>query len=201
MILMRAIRFCRVEDNILKRTLALVSVLCICILTINASASSPFSDRFSNLENHEIQIQTLSFKAYTIDCHEGDVLFGEFEVVSDGDLYPGDQRKYDIWLGWGNGVDFYIFDQNNYDSWILGEEAISKFEKTDATSLSWSINVDESGTWYVVYINDSPTYIKTVKGSIQHTNAIDNLLIFVGLLGGIIVFILIILVWCKIKKQ
>jgi hypothetical protein len=176
-------------------------------LLITILFQSIFTDGYQNggitfLENHDINIQTLSSKVFTVDCIEDDILYGEFVVTSDGDLYPGDQRKYDLWVGWGNGVDFFIFNQANYDTWVLGEEAVSKFEKKDTISLTWSVTVDEAGIWYVVYVNDSPTYIKTVEGSIQHSSAIDYLLISIEILGGVFVFtILIFLLRYKTKKH
>ena len=180
----------------------LIIILCLFHLTQDAAADYFRNESITSHESHEIQIQTLSSKVYYVECYEGDVLYGEFVVTSDGDLYPGDERKYDLWLGWGNGVDFFVFDQDNYDNWLLGEDAVSGFEKTDVISLSWSITIEESGLWHIIYFNDSPTYIKTVRGSFQHSSSIDQLLVFLMLIvGGFFVATGIVLTWhLKIKK-
>lgn len=188
----------------MNKTLAFaIIVLCTSLFVRSIYAGVPPITIINNQATHEIQIQTLSSIAYNVECIEGDLLYGEFEVTSDGDLYPGDQRKYDLWLGWGNGVDFYIFNEDNYNDWYEGEEAVPAFEKEDVTSLSWSVTVDRSGLWYIIYFNDSPTYIKTVEGSIQHSSSIDQLLVLAGvLIGGIAIFVLIIFTWhSKFKKQ
>ena len=187
----------------MKKTLAFtIIVLSTCLLTLNTSADNLQSEEIRFLESHEIQIQTLSSKVYKVECFEGEMLYGEFEVTSDGDLYPGDERKYDLWLGWGNGVDFFVFDQYNYDDWLLGEDAISAFEKVDVISLSWSITIDESGLWYIVYVNDSPTYIKTVRSSFQHSSSSNQLLVLLLLIvGGFVIATMTGIGWrLKIKK-
>ena len=188
------------EIILLKKESVIAVVFLILFLVQCASADVSQGNKIVHLETHDIHLQTLSSRVFTVDCIEGEILYGEFVVTSDGDLYQGDQRKYDLWVGWGQGVDFYIFNQENYESWIDGETAVSFFERNDVNELSWSIQVDQTGLWYLVYVNDSPSYMKTVEGSINHGNNTDLLLIALfGVVGSIIT---IFIIWfLKFKKS
>jgi hypothetical protein len=105
---------------------------------------------------------------YSFECEAGDILEGRFTVTIDGDHFIYDQKKYDLWVGWGDGVDLYIFDDQSYQDWSEGLSAVPLFAKTDLTEFSWRIDIPEAGQWYVVYDNDSSIYGKQVEGNINH---------------------------------
>lgn len=176
---------------------AIVIVFLITFLTIEgAIAEDPQDREIILLETHDIHILTLSSEVFIIDCVEGEILSGEFTVTGDGDLYQGDQRKYDLWVGWGHGVDFFVFNYENYIAWEDGEEATPFYEQKDAISLSWSINIDSTGFWYVVYVNDSPNYVKKVEGSINHTSDVDDVTNFIVVsITGTLILVVLLLVW------
>jgi hypothetical protein len=184
----------------LKSSSAIVSIIFTLFIVQGAIADVSQGRKIAYLESHEIQLQSLSSKVFKMDCIGGDILYGEFVVTSDGDLYQGDQRKYDLWVGWGHGVDFYIFNQKNYEWWLEGESIIPYFERTDVNELSWSIGVNQSGLWYIVYVNDSPSYMKTVEGSIYHSSNVDYFLL--GLfLGAVGIMVIILIIWhLKVKN-
>ncbi|MFX1260666.1 MAG: hypothetical protein ACFFAZ_01130 [Promethearchaeota archaeon] len=119
---------------------------------------------------HKFWLSPLTSEVYSFDCEAGDILEGSFTVTIDGDLFIYDQTKYDLWVGWGAGVDLYIFDEQSYQDWSEGLSAIPLFTEKDLTDFSWRIDIPETGRWYVVYDNDSSVYGKQVEGTISHTS-------------------------------
>ncbi|MHA2355338.1 MAG: hypothetical protein ACXADC_09205 [Candidatus Thorarchaeota archaeon] len=147
---------------------------------MDVTATEATSSSLSPQYKHNFWLGPLTSQEFLFECQDGDILDGSFIVTIDGDHFIGDQKKYDLWPGWGDGVDLYIFDKQNYESWSQGLNAISILNKTDLTALSWSVGIPSSGSWYVVYGNDSSVYGKQVEGNISHLS--QNSIIILGLL-------------------
>ncbi|MHA1902673.1 MAG: hypothetical protein ACXADL_06960 [Candidatus Thorarchaeota archaeon] len=164
-----------------KRNLILI-LLTVASLSYPAIASST-SDSLSPYSegSHTFWMDPLSTQAFHLQCDAGDILSGVFVVLMDGDLFPGDQTKYDYWLL--NGIDFLILDAENYALWLNGNEANVHYITEDVSELNWSVEIPIEDTWYAVYSNDS-IYMKQIEGSINHSGQGD--LIFLLLLIGII---------------
>lgn len=126
------------------------------------------SDEISDIDtvSYEFWLFPLSTKILMCTCQSGDTLTGSFTVAIDGDLYYGDQQKYDLWVGWGAGVDFYVSDQTNMDLLLAGENCTPLYCASDVTSLSWHVEIPYSGQWYVIFDNDSSVYGKQIRASI-----------------------------------
>jgi hypothetical protein len=114
---------------------------------------------------HDFWLDAWSSCQYPVDCNAHDVLYGNVQVKQDGDLFPGDQTKYDIWLI--EGVSFFICDQHNYDLWLNGKEITTALHTDHISSLSWTLEVPETGRWYVVCYSDS-IFRKHLEVSINH---------------------------------
>ena len=145
-------------------------------------------------ETHDFVIEAVSWKSFPIACSSGDRLSGEFRLVSNGDLFPGDQTKYDNWLL--EGIDFLILDEENYSLWIENSLFIPIFERDSFTELEWSIEIPYNGVWYVIYSNDS-IFMKQIQGSIIHSRPNDILIEMIGLFGLASVLTLILIYWKK----
>jgi hypothetical protein len=166
----------------LKRRLVLVCLI-ISILTVGVDASDYVkSDTEHPLASQSILLDAVSWKEFPILCKTGDTLSGEFLLTQDGDLFIGDQTKYDNWLL--GGIDFLILDKENYSLWVGGNSTIPLFERETVVKLTWSVEIPKDGLWYVVYVNDS-IYMKQVEGSIQHqTNSNPLILLsFLSIVG------------------
>ncbi len=164
----------------LKMSVALTLLVLIAALPISTVATKQHASIHEPLATHSFWLSPLTSQVYSFECEKGDALEGSFTVTTDGDHFIGDQKKYDLWPGWGDGVDLYIFDEQNYESWSEGLNAISMLNKTDLTALSWNVGIPSSGSWYVVYDNDSSVYGKQVEGTISHSS--QNSIIILGLL-------------------
>ncbi len=106
----------------------------------------------------------MSWKAFEVYCVEGDTLSGSFKITRDGDLFIGDQTKYDNWLS--GGIDFLIMNEETFYSWSQGLSIDAGYERKGIAELTWSYDVPSTGKWYVVYFNDS-IYIKRIEGSVS----------------------------------
>lgn len=113
-------------------------------------------------------LEAWSSQQYAFDCNAHDVFSGTLQVKQDGDLFPGDQTKYDLWLI--QGVSIMICDQKNYDLWMNGKQATTILTKDHVSSCSWRTEVPESGRWYVVYYSDS-IFRKHIEISIDQVAA------------------------------
>jgi hypothetical protein len=141
------------------------------LLVLNIDAAPPnYQHPLEASAAQDISLQSASWKAFDISCVVGDVLSGFFKIIVDGDLFPGDQTKYDNWLL--GGIDFLILDEENFNSWNQGHEVIPSYERKNVVELSWSFSVPSDGEWYVIYINNS-IYMKQVEMSIDHSNTSD----------------------------
>lgn len=151
-------------------SISLVLVLLIVFSTVPITAASieDHNSIHAPLTTHNFWLSPLTSEIYLFECERGDVLEGSFTVTIDGDHFIYDQKKYDLWVGWGDGVDLYIFDEQSYLDWSEGSSAIPLFTKKDLTDFSWRIDIPEAGNWYVIYDNDSSIYGKQVEGIINH---------------------------------
>jgi hypothetical protein len=147
-----------------------VLILLVVLTTLPITVNSAENDNSNPLPlaSHKFWLSPLTSEAYSFDCEAGDILEGSFTVTIDGDLFIYDQTKYDLWVGWGAGVDLYIFDEQSYQDWSEGLSSIPLFTEKDLTEFSWRIDIPEAGHWYVVYDNDSSIYGKQVEGTISH---------------------------------
>lgn len=169
-------------------------------LTPIADARGQDSDiSFHALASHDTVIDAISWEIFPIYCLEGDTLSGEFRIVSNGDLFPGDQTKYDIWLL--EGVDFLILDEDNYNLWLEESTAAPILEKKSLVELEWSVEIPHSSTWYVVYSNDS-LFMMQVEGTIVRSSPNSVFFLVIGITGvaSVLILILVYLLVPRWKK-
>ena len=183
-------------------TIRIYSSLALIIILMIIPSVSPFllSDEISEVDtgSHEFWLFPLSSKTFSLSCQAGDVLNGQFVVTIDGDQYYGDQQKYDLWVGWGAGVDFYVLNQSNFDLLSLGEGFDSIYHANDVTELSWYIEIPQSGEWYIIYDNDSSVYGKQVEAMVsQNSSSVVTLSIIITLLAFSVI---IAMVYFAIKR-
>ncbi|NHI88243.1 MAG: hypothetical protein EAX87_01900 [Candidatus Thorarchaeota archaeon] len=165
-----------------KRRLILVGFLfSLLIIGVDAWDNSGQSAKHLNA-TQDVLLDAVSWKAFSYRCAKGDKLSGEFLLIRDGDLFMGDQTKYDNWLL--GGIGFLILDEENYNLWAHGNPATSLFERETVVQLAWSVEIPKNGLWYVIYLNDS-IYMKQIEGSIHHYAKNDPVafLALVGLVG------------------
>ena len=143
---------------------------------------------------HDIVVEAVSWKSFPILCSAGDTLSGEFRVISNGDLFPGDQTKYDNWLL--EGIDFLVLDDENYILWLEESVITPSFERYSLIELTWSIEIPHIGVWYVVYSNDS-IYTNQIEGSINRTGPNDILIQLIGIVGVVSLLTSILIYWKK----
>ena len=165
-----------------QRRLILVGlVFSLLIIGVDAWDNSGQSAKQLNA-THDVLLDAVSWRAFSYKCEKGDTLSGEFLLIRDGDLFIGDQTKYDNWLL--GGIGFLVLDEENYNLWAHGNPATSLFERDAVVQLTWSVEIPKSGLWYVIYFNDS-IYMKQIEGSIHHyaKNESLALLVLTGLAG------------------
>ncbi len=151
--------------------LCLMVILIPMQLTASVSGHDDYlQGEFKSNSSHEIILEALSWKAFPLQCAAGDTLSGEFILTNNGDIFVGDQTKYDNWLL--TGIDFLILDAANYDHWISDLSAAPLFEMQTVYELAWNVETPSDGMWYVIYFNDS-IFIKQVDGIIYHTTHND----------------------------
>ena len=146
------------------------------------------------LATHEIVIDAHSSKSFSINCYAGDTLSGEFVIVHNGELFPGDQTEYDNWLL--GGIDFFVFDEENYSLWVEGSSATPLLERPGLQELTWSIEIPYNDVWYVVYSNDN-LFMKEIEGSIIRSGPNDLLILLIALVGSAAILSLILFLWKK----
>lgn len=163
--------------------LCLMIILVPILLTASVSGyDNNFQGKFKSTSSHEIILDALSWKVFPLQCAAGDTLSGEFILTNNGDIFVGDQTKYDNWLL--TGIDFLILNASNYDFWINGLSTSPLFEMRAVYELAWSVETPSDGMWYVIYFNDS-IFIKQVDGIIYHTtqNGFSFALVVFGLVS------------------
>lgn len=168
----------------MKSLACVVTLLLFLVLAPSVATALQTSESTTNSPGeHNVWLDPLTYQVFTFDCQTGDVLQGSFEITLDGGYYPGDQRKYDLWLGWGEGVDFYIFNETGFDAWTNGTSSTAFFTRNDVTELVWTVTLPTAGSWHVVYGNDSPVYGKQVNGAMTHESPLSALFYMLLLLG------------------
>ncbi len=151
--------------------LCLMIILVPILLTASVSAhDTNCQELVKSSSSHKIILDALSWEAFPFHCAEGDTLSGEFILTNNGDIFVGDQTKYDNWLL--TGIDFLILNASNYDLWINDLSISPLFEMRTVYELAWSVETPSDGMWYVIYFNDS-IFIKQVDGIIYHTTHND----------------------------
>ena len=150
--------------------LALIIILLQVISIIDVSANNTNHQRnFTFNNSHEVILDALAWHATPISCLAGDTISGEFTLTNDGDLFIGDQTKYDNWLL--GGIDFLIVDSTNYEVWLDDLPVDSLYERDSIVELAWSVEIPSDGVWYIIYHNDS-IFMKQVEGNIQHISQV-----------------------------
>ena len=148
------------------KKISLLSLVLVFLLVTNVAAG--YHVEISGVQpsaTTDFVLEAVSWKSTSISCLAGDIISGEFILTNNGDLFIGDQTKYDNWLL--DGIDFLILDAVNYELWMDDLPTTSLYERKGLTELSWSIEIPIGGMWYVVYYNDS-IFMKQVEISIQH---------------------------------
>ncbi|MFW9843811.1 MAG: hypothetical protein ACFFEV_04485 [Candidatus Thorarchaeota archaeon] len=161
--------------------LTIILLQIISVTDVSANNTNHLSN-FATSSSHEIILDSLDWQATPISCHAGDSISGEFILTNDGDLFIGDQTKYDNWLL--GGIDFLIIDAENYTRWLNDLPVITLYERESVVELSWYVEVPSDGIWYIIYYNDS-IFMKQVEGNIQHISQVEfaNSVLFVILIG------------------
>jgi len=168
----------------LKTIIVFALLLMIAAAPTGAEARGEYASNCRPVATYNFWLSPLTSHVFSFDCLKGDMLAGSFTVTVDGDHFIGDQKKYDLWVGWGDGVDLYIFDNQSYDAWLEGLSPASLYSKKDLTELSWKISIPHDGDWYVVYDNDSSIYGKQIEGTINHISQNSILMFGLLILGG-----------------
>ena len=167
----------------MKKSVCLFAVI-ITLLVTCASATDINSDNMIEIQaSHHILLEGLSWKSYGMDCQEGDILSGSFEVLCDGSLYMGDEQKYDDWSL--EGIEFYILDAENYSLFIQREPFEPAYARNNVLSLSWTFDIPSDGVWYVVYDNRT-IYLMNIDGSMNRIDDSNFMIVMIlSALGGI----------------
>ncbi|MHA1962235.1 MAG: hypothetical protein ACW99U_18685 [Candidatus Thorarchaeota archaeon] len=179
------------------RRVIVISVILVMMMVVPIGAVGEVTNgsHIGPRSSHDFWLGPLTHQTYTFHCQEGDTLSGSFTVTTDGDHFIYDQKKYDLWPGWGDGIDLYLLDEGNSSLWMNGEDFTALYAMNDLTTFSWSIVVARAGTLTVVYDNDSSVYGKQVEGSIVHfsreqnTNNTIMLVGFASLLFAILILV------------
>jgi hypothetical protein len=167
------------------KKLMVVSVVVVTMMAapIGAVGDTSSGPRLGPSSTHDFWLSPLTSQIYSFQCQEGDTITGSFTITTDGDHFIYDQKKYDLWPGWGDGVDFYILDETNF-SLLNNDQSFTPFyTMTNIVSLKWSVSVPHSGDWYVIYDNDSSVYGKQIIGSIDHLSVSQSILYALTLIG------------------
>ena len=174
---------------------AIMIPLAIVFILITNVAPSTYIETSGKIPSakQEFVLEAISWKSFAITCFTGDSLSGEFTLTSNGDLFTGDQTKYDNWLL--DGIDFLILDAANYELWVEDSSVSPLYERKGVVELEWSVEIPSEGIWYIIYNNDS-IFMKQVEGNIQRvsqsgfisTLVIVSLLILTALLALIYMF-------------
>ncbi|TFH10705.1 MAG: hypothetical protein E4H14_02050 [Candidatus Thorarchaeota archaeon] len=159
-----------------KKIYLLTLILVFLLVTSVAAGNYDETTDKQSLATHDFLLGAVSWKSIPISCLAGDTLSGDFSLTSNGNLFIGDQTKYDNWLL--DGIDFLIIDATSYELWMDNQSAPSLYERNGVVELSWSIEIPSDGTWYIIYYNDS-IFMKQVEGNIQHVSPYEFTYTFV----------------------
>lgn len=158
-----------------KRVVIVSLLLLLCLGTGAGAWEHDESSSRTPLATHNIVIDAHSWTSFSIVCAAGDILSGEFKLLNEGELFPGDQTEYDNWLL--GGIDFLVMDEANFSLWKDESTATPILVRHTLVELSWSIEIPYSGEWHIIYLNDS-IFMKELKGSINHISQSGSILVF-----------------------
>jgi hypothetical protein len=176
------------------RAVLIIFVILMVITPIAAARGKDSNLKRVALSTHDITMDANSWSSFPVLCQSGDTIFGEFVVKKDGELYPGDQTEYDLWLL--TGIDFLILDESNYELWLQDDSATPIFEMKTLVELTWSVVLPHEGVWYIVYVNDS-IYMKQVEGSITDPGVGRVWLTVIGMISVVPIIGIIYILWKK----
>ena len=166
-----------------------ITTLLILLFCLSATATAS--------ETRTFILDAISWKEYHFECQEGDLLSGEFQAISDGSQYPGDEQKYDDWVP--VEIDFFILNESAFTLYDEGFPPPAHFIREGVSEHTWQFRVPTEGTWYVIYYNDS-IYLVTIEDSIHHSEATElETTLTTVLLTGLVVF-LSILYYHRMRK-
>ena len=175
--------------------LVLLTILQQSAIVLGSSETDSYSQHLITLSGaHEITLDAFTWQAYSVDCDEGSILSGSFEVFCDGDLYPGDQQKYDDWVS--ESIQFYILNETEYFKFEEKLYFKPSFARHDVAELSWIFETPTTGTWYIVYYNTA-IYLMTIRGSVTHSDETESTLLVTILLSTSCITIGIFYYWKK----
>ena len=175
----------------------LVIILFQGIFLVGSSAADTNHQRiFTPNTSYEVILDALTWKAYSETYQEGIVLSGSFEVSCDGNLYPGDEQKYDDWAP--ESIHFYILNETEYSKFADRESFAPSFIREDESHLNWHFEVPVTGQWYIVYHNTA-IYMMTVSGTITQSGEIDGAYLVAIILASSLV-VLGVFGYLKIKR-
>ena len=169
-------------------------ILTLSFVIIASAYEREWTPKIVPLANQKIVINAHDWKSVPIQCNTGDTLSGKFIITNNGDLFPGDQTKYDNWLL--GGIDFYIFDEENYSLWVEGSSSTPLLEHSNLQKLTWRIDIPHDDVWYVIYSNDS-IFIIEIEESVAHTGLYNLLILVVALVGTAALLSLTLFMWKK----
>ena len=148
-------------------------------------------------EPHAFILDAISWREFSFDCLEGDLLSGEFQATSDGSQYPGDEQKYDDWVPLE--IDFFVLNESAFRQFAEGNSQQAHLKREGVSESTWQFRVPSDGTWYAVYDNDS-IYLITIEDTIYHSGQSDlGITLAIIFLTGLVVF-LSFLFYLKIRK-
>ena len=162
-----------------KRVVIVSLLLLLCLGTCVRAEEHDEASSSTPLATHDIVIYAHSWTSFSIVCAAGDILSGEFKLLNEGELFPGDQTEYDNWLL--GGIDFLLMDEANFSLWKDKSTATPILERHTLVELSWSIEIPYSGEWHIIYLNDS-IFMKELKGSIIHISQ-SGFILVIGLIA------------------
>ena len=143
-------------------------------------------------------INDQDYASFTIICSTGDTLSGEFKITNNGDLFIGDQTKYDNWLL--DGIDFLIIDATNYDLWSNGLLVTPLYERKGVIELDWSVEIPSDGSWYIIYYNDS-IFMKQIECEVHHTSPSGTITTMIKTALIIIPSLIILILYFRFRKK
>ena len=176
------------------RTVLIIMILVMFITPVADAREHNPRYELNSSSKHDIVIDAVSWMSFSITCSKDDTLSGEFKIVNNGELFPGDQTEYDNWPL--HGIDFFVFSEENYILWVEGSPASSLLEGSNLNQLTWSVEIPNNDEWYIVYSNDS-IYMAQIEGSIIRTGQSDQIRLLIAFIVLATLLSLTLFIWKK----
>lgn len=170
----------------IKQYECLILIILLTIIPTGCSTSHTISYTNQLQSEYELIIDAFSWEMIPINCHEGDIVSGQFQVSSDGSLYPGDEQKYDDWTQ--EDIHFYIMNESNYFLFQEDQEFSAAYSRLDVSELQWSFRIPTEGRWYLIFYNDS-IYMMKLTGSVSDSYDYIPILLMIGFLSILVILI------------